>query len=80
MARVQPVSRTAYLAPTKGRAYLTKDAAAYAEARAMITRKYPTEREEKENGRVVATGWHWTEDDRLCKVYTRLAQRLRRAI
>lgn len=80
MARVQPMIRTVYLAPTKGRSYLTKDAAAYAEARAMITRKYPTEREEKESGRVVASGWHWTQDDRLCKVYARLARRLRRMI
>jgi len=80
MARLTTATRTVYYAPTRRRAYLTKDAAAYAEARAMITRKYPIEGRVTENGFVVDSGWHWTEDDRLCKVYARLARILRRAM
>lgn len=74
MARLRTETRTVYVAPTKGRAYLTKSAAAFAEARAMLTRKYPTEHSNEHND-----GWHWTERDDLRAVYSRLARLLRRA-
>lgn len=36
-------AQTLYLAPTKGRRYMTAKSAAYAEARALLDRKYPRE-------------------------------------
>ena len=75
--RIEAKTRTVYLAPTRGRCYLTKRAAAQGEARTLIERKYPTERDERnEYGRVISWGWHWTEDARLCAVHDRLVRRL----
>jgi len=53
MARIEPISRTVYRAPTAGRTYLTARAAANREAAAMLARKYPTERDSDHNARVV---------------------------
>lgn len=66
---------TVYLAPTAGRRYLTRKAAANAEARALIRAKYPTEHAEPD---VSYSGWHWSNDDRLVRVYSRLAARIYR--
>ena len=74
MARIVGAPRTAYFAPTARRAYLTKEAAARAEARAMIRRKYPTEASDYPHDR----GWHWSQDDRLVRLYDRLSRLLRR--
>lgn len=47
---------TVYRASTKGRRYLSKQAAIKAEARAIIMRKHPTERYENDTG---YPGFHW---------------------
>lgn len=76
MARIEPNSRTVYLAPTAGRTYLTARAAANREAAAMLARKYPTERDDPECG----GGYHWTQDAHLVKVRQRLARIILRAL
>lgn len=76
MARIEPVSRTVYRAPTAGRTYFTARAAANREAAAMLARKYPTERDDPECG----GGYHWTQDPTLVKVRQRLARVILRAL
>lgn len=76
MARIEPISRTVYRAPTAGRTYLTARAAANREAAAMLARKYPTERDDPECG----GGYHWTQDHTLVKVRQRLARIILRAL
>lgn len=78
--RVQECKSTTYLAPTARRRYLTKNAAANAEARAMVREKYPTEPAEYEGGYCVFGGWHWSSDDRLVRVQKRLFRFIRRAM
>lgn len=78
MAAIQPQAVTAYLAPTKGRRYLTARSAAKAEAAAKLESKYPTEREEYENGRMYYAGYHWSEDEQLLRVHKRYARLLMR--
>ena len=73
MASISAMTRTVFLAPTARRAYLTRKAAAGAEARAMIRRKYPTEPSEPGY-----SGWHWSQDDRLCHVHKRLSRMIAR--
>ena len=73
MAKLQPIERKVYLAPTAKRHYLTRKAAANAEARALIRRKYPSERSEPDVG---FRGWHWSEDERLVRVHNRLSKRI----
>jgi len=75
MAKIEPNSRTVYLAPTAGRTYLTARAAANREAAAMLERKYPTERDDPECG----GGYHWTQSPTLVKVRQRLARIILRA-
>ncbi|WP_334159615.1 hypothetical protein [Achromobacter insolitus] len=76
MARIEPISRTVYHAPTAGRSYFTARAAANREAAAMLARKYPTERDDPECG----GGWHWTLDQTLVKVRQRLARFILRGL
>ncbi|WP_132862746.1 hypothetical protein [Stenotrophomonas sp. ATCM1_4] len=68
---------TVYRAPTAGRRYLSKRAAVRAEARALMERKYPTERGDETDG---WHHWHWSEDPRLALVYDRLVRMLSRAM
>lgn len=75
MGEIAQTQATVYLAPTAGRRYLTRKAAANAEARALIRAKYPTERAEHDVG---YSGWHWSNDDRLRRVHARLASRIYR--
>jgi hypothetical protein len=76
MGEVIPTAmRKVFQAPTAGRWFLTRKAAALAEARARIRTKYPTESYDRETG---DSGWHWTEDERLCRVYERLGRRIYR--
>lgn len=64
-----------YLAPTKGRCYLTKRAAIHAEARALIERKHPTERSYTEpDGYMSDPGWHWTALPRHDVLYRRVVR------
>lgn len=73
MGEIAQTQATVYLAPTAGRRYLTRKAAAAAEARALIRAKYPTERDD-----AGYSGWHWSNDDRLRRVHARLASRIYR--
>lgn len=74
MSGIKTSQETVYFAPTAKRRFLTKRGAAYAEAVALIKRKYPTEREQYDydNGRLISPGWHWREDERLQRVHARL--------
>lgn len=59
---IQTITRTVYHAPTKGRSYLTKRAAIMNEAKALIERKHPTEKQYFEpEGYCSDPGWHWTD-------------------
>lgn len=65
--KTQPV----YFAPTARKTFITKRAAARAEARARILKKYPSERSEEDY-----PGWHWLRDlpkaEQLYRRYSRL--------
>lgn len=68
---------TVYHAPTKGRRYFTARAAANQEAGALLSRKYPTEPEQRSDfGRIESASWHWSQDERLRLVRDRLARRI----
>jgi len=78
-AEITQAQATVYFAPTAGRRYLTRKAAALAEAKALIRAKYPTEpAEHDDSGRRTYGGFHWSMDDRLCRVLSRLAARIYR--
>jgi hypothetical protein len=71
-------AQTLYLAPTKGRRYMTAKSAAYAEARALLDRKYPREYPEYENGMMIYGGSHWSEDESNNRAYERLGRAILR--
>jgi hypothetical protein len=77
--KVETRIRRSYFSPTANRSFLTKRAAANAEARALITRKYPTEKPHWMDG-PNGDRWHWTEDERLCLVYARLSKLILRSM
>jgi len=78
MTKIQVINRPIYLAPTKGRCYLTAKAAANNEASAQMNKKYPPERCEYENGHLIYPGWHWSSDERMQKTHERLSRLLLR--
>ena len=80
MSALEVVPRITYRAPTKGRVYLTARSAAKAEADAMLTAKYPTEKPEYDaaGGMCYDPGYHWSSNERLMRVHARLAKRLLR--
>ncbi len=66
-----------YFAPTANKTFITKRAAARAEARAKIKRKYPTDHFEPDTGYC----WYWrTELKNADKIYKRLSDILFKAI
>ena len=69
--QVEAIPTTVYLAPTKGRRYLSKQSAAKAEASALLERKYPSEHGDGTDG---LHGWHWSHDPRLCRLHARLVK------
>ncbi|MCO7469470.1 hypothetical protein NJG16_05305 [Stenotrophomonas maltophilia] len=69
--RIQPIATTVYLAPTKGRRYLSKRSAVRAEARALLDRKYPADTGDESDG---FHSWHWSSDEHLQRVYDRLVR------
>lgn len=73
--QIEPIKVTVYRAPTAGRRYLSKRAAARAEARALMERKYPAERGDETDG---WHHWHWSNDARLNHVYERLVRMIAR--
>lgn len=79
MAPIKTIERRVFYAPTAGRHFFTLKAAARREAAAQIQRKYPSEREEKDEfGRIVDRGWHWADDERLVRVRERLTRKIMR--
>ncbi len=81
MPEIPRDTRCVYHSPTKGRDYLTLRAACDAEARAQMDKKHPREREQIDfrTGACIDSGWHWSGDAHLVKVYERLARLIRRA-
>lgn len=77
MPKVERTTAQVFLAPTARRRYFTAAAAANAEARAQIRRKYPTEKGDISDG---FDYWDWTQDSRLVAVHARLSALLRRAL
>lgn len=70
---------TVYYAPTARRRYLTAESAARNEAKAQLRRKYPSEgRQTNDEGFTIDNGWHWSDDERLCRVFYRLWSKLLR--
>lgn len=81
MPAIERKKRTVFYAPTANRSFFTAASAASREAAAMIARKYPSERTEHDDfGRVTYGGWNWHEEERLCRVHTRLTARIRAAL
>lgn len=76
MAQINSAQQTVYRSPTAGRRFLTARAAADAEARALIVRKYPTERPaySAHSGMCEDGGWHWSSDERLVRAQARLSR------
>lgn len=68
-----------YYAPKARRHFLTKRAAIRAEARAIIKSRYPTEREECENGYQTSPGWHWSCLPHADKLFRRVCRMVARA-
>lgn len=78
---VTAYQRTVYRAPTAGRSYLTKRAAIYAEAKALIQERHPTERPESdENGRQYFSGWYWRDLPRSEVLLRRVMRLVKRAM
>lgn len=72
---VVALTATVFLAPTARRRYLTKKAAVRAEARALIARKHPTEREEYDDmGRCTYAGFHWSQMPRADELFRRVCR------
>lgn len=71
---IQQRTRETYYSTLARRHFLTKRAAFSAEARAMMSAKHPPEPYEPDTG----AGWHWQEDEKLCRVYSRLLRRISR--
>lgn len=67
-------SAVVYRSTRSGRRFFTRRAAVAAEASAIIQSKYPTERQESDSIGITNRGWHWREDDRLCRVFNRLSR------
>lgn len=70
--KIQSRQQAVYFAPTARRTFITKRAAASAEARAQIRKKYPTER-----GDIESPGYHWRHDlPNADKIHRRLMRRI----
>lgn len=76
MSAIQIDCQQVYRSPTKGRRYLTPKAAADAEARAQMDRKYPREEAEYEQGQTIYNGWHWSADQKHVEAHKHLARRI----
>lgn len=74
MPMIETLQRVVYRSPSRGRAYFTAKAAAKAEANCMLAKKYPSEKPAYEDGFCFDPGYHWSEDERLCRVHARLVR------
>ncbi len=68
--------RKAYYSSLANKHFFTKRGASDAEAAKIIEAKYPSEPYEHDTG----AGWHWKEEERLCKLHKRISRRIRAAI
>lgn len=73
MAAIRIERAKVYVAPSRGRRFLTARAAARAEAAAVMVGRYPTERGDERDG---YSSWHWSSDERLVRVHARLTRML----
>lgn len=64
--------RKVWYSPGRNRHYFTRSAACLAEAREKVEKKYPSEPYEADTG----AGWSWREDERLCRLVTRLHKKI----
>lgn len=71
--RLETRTATLYYAPTRRKKYQTLTAAAKAEARAQLDRKYP-----REHGDDQDAGWHWSNEAAHMLTYARLSRWLMR--
>ncbi len=79
MPTIEIVPRPVYRSPSMRRCFLSAASAADAEARALLSKKYPPERAAYEDsGRMYDPGYHWREDARLVLVHARLKRRILR--
>ena len=79
MSAIKPMPAIVYHAPTARRRYLTKKSAVRAEARALISRKHPTEKGEYDDmGRLTYEGWHWTNLPRSDVLFRRVCKMVER--
>lgn len=76
---IKPVIRTVYLAPTRGRHYMTKASAIRAEATALIIRRHPTEEPDYDQGHMLYPGFHWTELPRHAVLLRRVCRLVKNA-
>lgn len=67
---------TVYRSTLACRNFLTRRAAIHAEARALISKKYPKERSSIEDG---DPGWHWTSLPRANVLWRRVVRMINRA-
>lgn len=65
---------TVYYAPKKKRRYFTLNAAISAEAGAIISAKYPSERGESQDGMITDSGFHWREMKRSDVMHRRMCR------
>lgn len=75
-AKVHCHVRKVYRSPSVRRDYFSLEAACRAEARAIIKRKYPTERAEDDTG---YPGWHWRLLPNATKLYNRVTRMVKRS-
>lgn len=72
---IRAETATVYFAPTANRRYITKRAAVRAEARALLTLKYPPEPAEyDESGRCTYAGWSWQDEPRSDELLRRVCR------
>lgn len=82
---VEKKTKEVYYSPRRRRHFMTKLAAARAEASARIKRFFPTEMPEtqySDYGSPIShdPGWHYTEEPRLIAIYDRLVARYMRQL
>lgn len=67
--------RTVFYAPTARRHYQTRKAAVMAEARALVKRHYPSQREHHDDmGRLEDPGFHWLDEPQAVRLHARLVR------
>lgn len=72
---IKPVVRTVYFSPTRGRHYMTKGGAIRAEAKALLQKKFPSEKAEYEDfGFMTYPGFYWKDMPRSDVLFRRVCR------